>query len=126
MPVTGPDPHGPGAGALTSPDTWEFFKSMTSRAPAWRNQVTLRSIEMLTEYAPGSFIERISPTPLLMVVAAGDAVVTPDVTLEAFNRAREPKKAVILPTGHFDAYRGDGFTRASTAARDWFAEHLGA
>jgi uncharacterized protein len=34
--------------------------------------VTLRSVELFTEYEPGVYIERIAPTPLLMVVAAGD------------------------------------------------------
>ena len=35
----------------------------------------------------------------------------------------EPKKLVILPGGHFDAY-GAGFAQASAAARDWFVAHL--
>ena len=45
----------------------------------------------------------------------------PDVDAE---RAREPKKLVLLPGGHFEAYTGD-FDIASGAARDWFLEHLG-
>ena len=33
--------------------------------------MTLRSVEMFTEYEPGSYIALISPTPLLLVVAVG-------------------------------------------------------
>jgi FAD binding domain len=47
-----------------------------------------------------------------------------DLALEAYQRAREPKRLVLLPGGHFEAYTGD-FDRASGAARDWFLEHLG-
>jgi hypothetical protein len=47
-----------------------------------------------------------------------------DLALEAYQRAREPKKLVLLPGGHFDAYVQD-FETASGAARDWFLEHLG-
>src|SRR5438128_6874046 len=37
-----------------------------------------------------------------------------------FNLAREPKKLVILPGGHFEAYVGSEFKQASGAACDWF------
>jgi fermentation-respiration switch protein FrsA (DUF1100 family) len=39
------------------------------------------------------------------------------------NRALEPKRLVILPGGHFDAYVKD-FPTAAGAAADWFAQHL--
>jgi len=86
--------------------------------------VTLRTMELYAEYEPASIIERISPTPLLMVVAAGDHLTPTDLALEAYQRAREPKRLVLLPGGHFDAYVKD-FDTASGAARDWFLEHLG-
>ena len=76
------------------------------------------------EYEPGVYVERISPTPLLMVVAAGDHLTPADLALEAYQRAREPKRLVLLPGGHFEACTGD-FDLASGAARDWFLEHLG-
>jgi fermentation-respiration switch protein FrsA (DUF1100 family) len=64
------------------------------------------------------------PTPLLIVVAALDHLTLSDLALEAYQRAREPKKLVLLPGGHFDAYVKD-FETASAAARDWFLKHLG-
>jgi fermentation-respiration switch protein FrsA (DUF1100 family) len=56
-------------------------------------------------------------------VAAGDHLTPTDLALEAYQRAREPKRLVLLPGGHFDAYVKD-FETASGAARDWFREHL--
>src|SRR5215211_350873 len=121
--VVDPDPLA--VSALPTPDSWEWFSETgKGRAPAWSNEVTLRSVEMLMEYVPSAYLERISPTPLLMVVAAGDHLTPADLALEAYQRAREPKKLVLLPGGHFDAYVKD-FETASGAARDWFLEHLG-
>ena len=94
-------------------------------APAWRNEVTLRSVEMLTEYEPGSYIERVPPTPLLRLVGAGDHLTVADEALAAFNRAMEPKHLVLLAGGHFDAYVDD-FQVAAGEAADWFARHLAA
>jgi fermentation-respiration switch protein FrsA (DUF1100 family) len=59
-----------------------------------------------------------------MVVAALDHLTPSDLALEAYQRAREPKKLVLLPDAHFDAYV-KAFGPASGAARDWFVEHLG-
>jgi fermentation-respiration switch protein FrsA (DUF1100 family) len=78
---------------------------------------------MLGEYEPGSYIERVSPTPLLMVIAAGDHLAVADEAFAAYNRALEPKRLLVLRGGHFDAYVSD-FEKSSSAARDWFVEHL--
>jgi fermentation-respiration switch protein FrsA (DUF1100 family) len=122
VPVVDPDPMA--VSALPTPDSWEWFSETgKSRAPAWRNEVTLRTVELLMEYEPIAYIERISPTPLLMVVAAGDHLTPADLALEAYALAREPKRLVLLAGGHFDAYVDD-FDAASGAARDWFLEHL--
>ena len=79
---------------------------------------------MFTEYEPGSYLPYISPTPLLMVVAAGDHLVPAELAIAAFDTAHEPKRLIILPGGHFDAYVRT-FEAASAPARDWFAAHLG-
>jgi uncharacterized protein len=123
VPVVTADPAG--VAALPTADSWEWFTATgKTRAPSWRNEVTLRSLEMLSEYEPGSYVERISPTPLLMIIAAQDHLAVADEAFAAYNRALEPKRLVILKGGHFDAYVKD-FEEASGAARDWFVEHLG-
>jgi uncharacterized protein len=123
VPVVDPDPMA--TSALPTPDSWEWFSEAgKGKAPAWRNEVTLRSVEMLMEYEPSAYLERISPTPLLMVVAALDHLTPSDLALEAYQQAREPKRLVLLPDAHFDAYV-KAFDAASGAARDWFLEHLG-
>ena len=49
--------------------------------------MTLRSVEMFTEYEPGTYIAFVSPTPLLLVVALGDHLTVADEALAAYERA---------------------------------------
>lgn len=123
------DPNQIGLASHTSKDAWEFFTGKNApqadqwRFKKWRNEITLRSIEMYSEYEPGSYIERIAPTPLLMLVAENDVVAVTDEALGAFNRAREIKKLFIFPGNHFSAYI-DQFEKLSTEAAAWFKQHL--
>ena len=122
VPVVDEDPLA--ACALPTPDSWSWFSETgMNRAPAWRNEVTLRSVEMFTEYEPVSYMPYISPTPLLLLVAAGDHLVPAELAIAGYEQAREPKKIIIMPGGHFDAYV-KGFEAASGPARDWFVQHL--
>jgi len=122
VPVVDKDPLAPSA--LPTPDSWEWFSQTgETRAPAWRNEVTLRSVEMFTEYEPGGYLPWISPTPLLLLVAVGDHLVPSELAIAAFDTAHQPKELIIMPGGHFDAY-GDGFDIAGAAASDWFSQHL--
>ncbi|GAC1401557.1 MAG: alpha/beta hydrolase [Ktedonobacteraceae bacterium] len=122
IPVVAENPLSPSA--LPTPDSWEWFiETGKTRASSWRNEVTLRSIEMFAEYEPGTYLPWISPTPLLMIVARHDHLTPAELAIAAYERANEPKKLVILPGGHFDAYV-KGFEESSGPARDWFVEHL--
>ena len=86
--------------------------------------MTLQSVELFTEYEPAGYIARISPTPLMVVVARGDHLTPFDLTARAYEEALEPKRLVILPGGHFEAYTGAPFAVSSVAQRDWFVAHL--
>jgi fermentation-respiration switch protein FrsA (DUF1100 family) len=123
VPVVSADPAGPAA--LPTADSFAWFTETAKlRAPAWKNEVTLRSVELFMEYEPGTYVSFISPTPLLMVVALGDHLTVADAALSAYERALEPKRLEMLAGGHFDAYVNN-FAAASQPARDWFVEHLG-
>ncbi|QAY64197.1 alpha/beta fold hydrolase [Xylanimonas allomyrinae] len=120
--VVNKDPMAPSA--LPTPDSYEWFiGTQHLRAPGFVNQTTLRSVERFSEYQPGAFIRLISPTPLLVCVAANDVLTPTKITIDGFHEAREPKKLVVLPGGHFDAYV-DGFEESSSIQLAWFTEHL--
>ncbi|MFF3256684.1 alpha/beta hydrolase [Actinacidiphila glaucinigra] len=90
----------------------------------WKNEVTVRSTRAARMYEPGTWITRVSPTPLLMVVALADRVTVTDLALAAYERALEPKRLHLISGGHFDPYVAQ-FDQASAAAVTWFREHLG-
>jgi uncharacterized protein len=90
---------------------------------AWTNEVTVRSGRLSRMYEPGTWASRISPTPLLMIVALADHITLTDLALRAYAQALEPKKLVTIEGGHFDAYLGQ-FAISSGAAIAWFRQHL--
>jgi hypothetical protein len=129
VPVVDADPLK--SSALPTPDSHEFFSAWEKKSN-WKNTVTVRSwvldaslesfssltiadrcilqsIELFRGYEPQQLIERISPTPLLMTIAAQDVLTPADLAIGAFARAREPKQLNLLPGGHFEAYSGPLF-----------------
>jgi fermentation-respiration switch protein FrsA (DUF1100 family) len=108
--------------SYNAPDAVGFYLRPLP-AGVWENKVTVRSTRWSRMYAPGDFVERVSPTPLLMVVADHDHIVLTDLALKAYERALEPKRLVMLKGGHFDPYLAE-FKTASGAAIDWFRAHL--
>ena len=58
-----------------------------------------------------------------MVIGTRDTITLTDLGLEAYERAREPKKLVMISGGYFDPYLL-GFDVSSGAAVAWFREHL--
>jgi len=122
IPVVAEQPNG--HGFFQTDDSRKYFLGFGDRAPTWRNLVTLRTVEAVGEYNPGSYIARVSPTPLLLAVALGDTLAVADLALDAYERARAPKKLVTLDCGHFDPYSGPIFKENSGPQRDWFVEHL--
>src|SRR5713226_6290430 len=70
----------------------------------WENNVTVRSTRAARMYEPGTWVSRVSPTPLLMVAAMRDTITVTDLALAAYERALQPKRLVTIQGGHFDAY----------------------
>lgn len=117
-------PAGDGcASVYDAPDAVAFYGAAAELAPDWRNAVTFSTLAHSAEYEPGAQIERISPTPLLMIVASHDTVTPTDLALAAYGRALEPKRLLLLPGSHFVPYV-QAFDTASAAAEAWFRRHL--
>jgi uncharacterized protein len=105
-----------------APDAMAFYGQAIPEG-IWQNTVTVRSTRAARMYEPGAWIGRVSPTPMLLVVALNDTITVTDLALAAYERALEPKRLELISGGHFDAYLSD-FSQASGAARAWFREHL--
>lgn len=117
--VVSADPAVPAV--LAGRDAYQWMER--NLTPMWRNEVTLRSMDLAGAYEPGSYVSRIAPTPLLMIVGAHDELIASDLALEAFGNANESKKLMLLEAGHFDPYDVK-FEECCSAATAWFQEHL--
>jgi dienelactone hydrolase len=119
-------PGGPPAMQVDQ-ETYDWLlKAQSTVAPSWRNEVTLCSIERIVEHAAALHVDRIAPTPLLMILATEDKWTPPELIRETFARAGEPKRLLEIEGGHYVVYEGEGQQRAAAAATDWFTTHLGA
>jgi cephalosporin-C deacetylase-like acetyl esterase len=108
--------------AYRSADAVAFYNQPVPEC-VWENTVTLRSTRAARMYEPGMWISRVSPTPLLMVVALHDTITVTDLALSAYERALQPKQLVTIEGNHFAPYVAR-FADASGAAMAWFTEHL--
>jgi uncharacterized protein len=109
--------------AMAGPAAYDYFMEQQRIAPNWKNELTLRSMDLYRSVENSMFTPWISPTPLLMIVALDDDLAWPDLALDAYNQAKEPKKLVLLPGNHFSPYEEE-FSLTGNEARDWFTRHL--
>jgi len=121
VPVSDANPLMPSS--LPSAEAFAFFSDWESKLGGkFKNEVTVRSLQLSRTADSLINIPRISPTPLLMVVAAYDTAVPADIALSAFEKALQPKKLVILKAGHFEVYGGDHFGPNTAAQIEFLRE----
>lgn len=116
-------PEGDAPGVFKDPAAIEFFERPESNPPSFEKKMTLLSAERARDYDPVQFIDRISPTPLLMIVADDDTVTGTDLSLKAFERALPPKELVLFKGAHWSPYV-EARDEAIAAATDWFRNTL--
>ena len=110
------------------PETYETFKVLKEKeAPAYQNQSTIESTELLMYYSVAPFVSRIYDTPTLVVVAEEDDLTLWDLEIEAYNAIPTDKKRLVVVPGstHMTLYSDLSRLKiGATAARDWFLENL--
>jgi fermentation-respiration switch protein FrsA (DUF1100 family) len=115
----------PGELAVYHNTEWDAFDHLFPVQPplAYDNKVTARSMLRAQTYDPGIWAERISPTPLLMIIGSQDTVIDPELQRAAFAKAGEPKQLVTYDGGHFEAYVQQ-FEVTAGSAEKWFTQYL--
>lgn len=104
--------------------SWAYFNQYVATGRAvWENKITVRSLELRLEYDAVAYVHRVSPTPLFMIVADDDDITPTSIALDAYARAREPKRLLTIKGHHYRPY-SEAFAACSSAASDWFVQHL--
>ncbi|MEM1139679.1 MAG: alpha/beta hydrolase, partial [Pseudomonadota bacterium] len=80
----------------------------------------------MADYAPGHFIDLVSPKPLYIAAATEDVLCPLAITERHFKRAGEPKRLDLFEGGHFDFFPPSGtlFEPAVSAMLAWYEETL--
>jgi len=88
-----------------------------------KNFITLLSLENYANYNPEMYLNYISPTPILMIVAEHDTVTMTEDELHVYSQLNEPKALKIIKGGHFTAYH-EGLDDVANASLEWFKRWL--
>src|SRR6202049_5007659 len=62
-------------------DAIDFYLQPLGASARWENTVTMRSTRLARMYEQGVWVPRVSPTPLLMIVASHDTITLTDLAL---------------------------------------------
>ena len=94
---------------------------------SYRRMVDTETNQMVAEYRPFQYLNRIGDRPVLFVAAEKEELFrNADNSQAALEVLTGPKKLVIVPgVTHFEMYIDEAFEISSNAAANWFREHLG-
>ena len=88
----------------------------------------LETADAMLTYKPELVADRISPRAVMWIHTGSNVMVPPEESLSMYDRAKEPKKLVILEGYvHYDVYKYKNpviFEKVMTTAIDWFKQYL--
>ena len=110
--------------ALNSAQTNAFLGDSLKNVAPSRIDISWETIEKTLEYKPIEVIDRIAPRALLLIGARDDDLCKIEGYEKLYDRAREPKKLVVLPITHYEIYGGKWLEESSRLAAEWFNRFL--
>jgi dienelactone hydrolase len=88
-------------------------------------KIPLEYIDETLSFHPEWIVDKIAPRPLLLIAAGNDRLVPPEDCQSLFDKAREPKKLVVLPdVGHYEVYAKPAFDDVMRETGAWFLKHM--
>ena len=85
----------------------------------------LDAIECKINFKPEEVVDRISPRPLLLLHGDADVWVPLSEAQSLYEKAKEPKKLVVLPgVRHIDIYLDPAIEVVIKNSLDWFATYI--
>jgi len=110
--------------ALNSPQTNTFLGDALKDVKPAQIDISWETIEKTLEYKPIEIVDRIAPRALLLIGARDDDLCKIEGYEKMYERAREPKKFVVLPITHYEIYAGKWLAESSRLAVEWFERFL--
>ncbi len=123
--VAGLSSHGELAAMQMDRSALAFLEEAEKNLKTWRPDLVLESVERVIEFNPESVIHQIAPRPLLMIATIGYDMIHPiEQVLEAYEKAREPKRLALLPYDQTGLYEDPGLAEAMAESIAWFQKYL--
>jgi uncharacterized protein len=110
--------------ALNSAQTYAFVRETLKNVAPSQIDISWETIEKTLEYKPIEVIDRIAPRALFLIGARDDDLCRIEGYEKLYERAREPKKLVVLPITHYEIYGGKWLDESSRLACEWFERFL--
>lgn len=119
--ITAPD----GIESILGAPGYDWHHANQQRHRTFHNEIAAHSLDRIVAYDPGAFVEDITPTPLLMILAEHDTTTPSDIARAVFDRAGDPKQLVEFAGGHYDVYEDETVKKQCIAAtKDFLLAHL--
>lgn len=109
---------------MTASDVDWLSTMQKTKAPAWENRYTIHTRFDIQSYHPTGLVEALSPTPWLLIQGDADQAAPPDLNMEMFAKAFEPKELVMFEGGHFTPFAGNVFEDTMAAEIDFLKRKL--
>ena len=88
--------------------------------------IPLEYVDETLEFNPEWVVDRIAPRPILFITSDDDRLVPPEESQALYERAREPKKLVVLRGyGHYEVYVEPAFSEVMRETLAWYRQYLG-
>lgn len=101
-------------------------RAAQAAVPSRLTELPLETAEAVIEWRPEALVHRLSPRPLLVIMAERDTRVPPEQSLRLFERAREPKSLVVLEgVEHHEVYEPPARDRLLEAVLSWLPGRFG-
>lgn len=113
---------------VRSPQHDNFVAAKANENPTYKvykRYITLESAQGLIDFQPEDVVDRISPRAAMWICAEQSDLVPPDESVCLYEKAKEPKKLVIIKTSEADTlYSGSGFKLLMAHTVGWFDTYL--
>jgi fermentation-respiration switch protein FrsA (DUF1100 family) len=87
--------------------------------------LSMESAEAMSNFSPETVVDRISPRAALWICAGNDTLLPIDQSRSMYEKAKEPKKLVIIEDAeHHALYHTPAFEEVMTHTTEWFATFL--
>ncbi len=106
----------------------EWFAEWQSTFPTVRRQITLRSLQAISEFHPQTFADLLAGRATCLIASTADTVVPIGQAVSFWHRCTEPRRFVLVPSElyaeHCDLLDGEAGTFVLAEAVGWMTTHL--